>query len=66
VFSAQIFQEKTFLGTKPNFSLNGKCFSLTSFFNGKQTQENLESDFPKTTFQETNITIAELIVFFFF
>jgi len=46
---------------KPNFSLIGKCFSLigkcfslTNFSNGKQTQESLESDFPKTTFQETN------------
>jgi hypothetical protein len=28
--------------------LTGKCFSLTTFPNGKQTQKNLESDFWKT------------------
>jgi len=33
--------------TKPNFSLTGKCFSLTNFSNGKQTRESLESDFPE-------------------
>jgi hypothetical protein len=55
VFSAQIFQENTFLETKPNFSLTGKCFLLTNFPNDKQTQESLESDFPETTFRETNI-----------
>jgi hypothetical protein len=54
VFSAQIFQENTFLKTKPNFSLTGKCFPLTNFSNGKQTQESLESGFPKTTFRKTN------------
>jgi len=47
VFSAQIFQENTFLKTKPNFPLTGKCFSLTNFSNSKQTQESLESDFPE-------------------
>jgi hypothetical protein len=41
---------------KLNFSLTGKCFSLTNFFNGKQTQENLKNGFSKTTFQKTNIT----------
>jgi hypothetical protein len=55
VFSAQIFQENTFLETKPNFSLTGKCLPLTNFSNGKQTQESLEIDFPETTFRETNI-----------
>jgi hypothetical protein len=55
VFSAQIFQENTFLETKPNFSLTGKYFSLTNFSNGKQTQENLESGFPESEFRETNI-----------
>jgi len=54
VFSAQIFQENTFLKTKPNFSLTEKCFPLTNFSNGKQTQESLESGFPKTTFRKTN------------
>ena len=39
----------------------GKCFSLTNFSNGKQTQESLESDFPETTFRETNMAkIIEL------
>jgi hypothetical protein len=56
VFS-QIFQENTFLETKPNFPLTGKCFSLTNFPNGKQIQENLESDFPEITFRETNIAL---------
>jgi hypothetical protein len=55
VFSAQIFQENTFLETKPNFTLIEKCFPLTNFSNGKQTQKSLESGFPETTFQETNI-----------
>jgi hypothetical protein len=64
VFSAQIFQENTFLETKLNFSLTEKFFSLTNFSNGKQTQESLESDFPETTFRETNIALAELIIFF--
>jgi hypothetical protein len=27
---------------------------LTNFSNGKQTQESLESGFPKTTFRKTN------------
>jgi hypothetical protein len=47
VFSAQIFQENTFLKTKLNFHLTGKCFPLTNFSNGKQTQESLESGFPE-------------------
>jgi hypothetical protein len=59
VFSAQIFQENTFLKTKPNFSLTGKCFPLTNFSNGKQTQESLESDFPETTFRKTNTVKRE-------
>jgi len=56
VFSAQIFQENTFLKTKPNFPLTGKCFPLTNFSNGKQTQESLESGFPEITFRKTNTT----------
>jgi len=59
VFSAQIFQENTFLKTKPNFPLTGKCFLLTNFSNGKQTQESLENDFSETTFQKTNTTKKE-------
>jgi len=54
VFSAQIFQENTFLKTKRNFPLTRKCFPLTNFSNGKQTQESLESGFPETTFGKTN------------
>jgi len=52
VFSAQIFQENTFLETKPNFSLTEKCFPLTNFSNDKQTQENLKNDFSKITFKK--------------
>jgi len=59
VFSVQILQENTFLKTKPNFSLTGKCFSLTNFSNDKQTHESLESDFSKTTFRKTNTTKRE-------
>jgi hypothetical protein len=55
VFSAQIFQENTFLETKPNFPLTGKCFPLTNFSNGKQTKESLESGFLESEFRETNI-----------
>jgi hypothetical protein len=54
VFSAQIFQENTFLKTKSNFSLTGKCFPLINFSNSKQTQENLESGFPEIIFRKTN------------
>jgi hypothetical protein len=54
VLSAQIFQENTFLKTKPNFPLTGKCFLLTNFSNGKQAQESLESDFLEITFRKTN------------
>jgi hypothetical protein len=56
VFSAQILQENTFLKTKLNFPLTGKCFPLTNFSNGKQTQESLEIGFPETTFRKTNTT----------
>jgi hypothetical protein len=59
MFSAQIFQENTFLKTKPNFPLTGKCFPLTNFSNSKQTQESLESDFPETTFRKTNTAKKE-------
>jgi hypothetical protein len=52
VFSAQIFQENTFLETKPNFSLTGKCFSLTNFSNGKQINESLENNFPESEFRK--------------
>jgi hypothetical protein len=55
VFSAQIFQENTFLETKLNFSLTEKCFPLTNFPNSKQTLESLESNFSEITFQKTNM-----------
>ena len=64
MFSAQILQENTFLETKPNFSLTGKCFPLTNFFNDKQTQESLESGFLETTFRETNIALMKLLMGF--
>jgi hypothetical protein len=41
--------------TKPNFPLTGKCFPLTNFSNGKQTQKSSENDFPNNTFRKTNI-----------
>jgi hypothetical protein len=59
VFSAQIFQENTFLKTKPNFPLTGKCFPLTNFPNGKQTHESLESVFPEITFRKINTAKRE-------
>jgi len=55
VFSAQIFQENTFLKTKSNFSLTGKCFSLTNFSNDRQTQKSLKNNFSEITFKKTNI-----------
>ena len=48
------FQENTFLKTKPNFPLTGKCFPLINFSNGKQTRESLEIGFPEITFRKTN------------
>jgi hypothetical protein len=57
VFSAQIFQENTFLEIKPNFPLTEKYFPLTNFSNGKQIQESLESGFPESEFRETNIAL---------
>jgi len=41
--------------------LTGKCFPLTNFSNGKQTQESLESGFPETTFRKTNTAKRENI-----
>ena len=59
MFSAQIFQENTFLKTKPNFLFTGKCFPLTNFPNGKQTHESLENSFSETTFRKTNTAKRE-------
>jgi len=39
------------------FPLTGKCFPLTNFPNGKQTQESLESGFPESEFQRTNMAL---------
>jgi hypothetical protein len=61
VFSAQIFQENTFLETKSNFSLTGKCFPLINFSNGKQTQESLESEFPENKFQKNKHSLKQKI-----
>jgi hypothetical protein len=61
MFSTQIFQENTFLKTKPKIFLTGKCFPLTNFSNDKQTQESLESGFPETTFRKTNTAKRENI-----
>ena len=57
MFSAQIFQENTFLKTKPNFPSTGKCFPLTNFSTDKQTQENLKNNFKKTTFQKISTAL---------
>jgi hypothetical protein len=57
VFSAQIFQENTFLKIKPNFPLTEKCFPLTNFSNDKQTQESLKNNFSKNEFRELNMSL---------
>jgi flagellar biosynthesis protein FliP len=41
-----------------NFFLTGKYFSLTNFFNDKQTQKNFKNNFIKIAFQKINITQA--------
>jgi len=50
------FPGKHFPENQAKFSFDWKVFSLINFLNDKQTHESLESDFPKTTFQKTNIT----------
>ena len=40
------FPRKHFPENQAKFFLTGKCFPLTKFPNGKQTQESLESNFP--------------------
>jgi hypothetical protein len=45
------------------FPLTGKCFPLTNFPNGKQTQESLENGFPESEFRETNM--ASISVYFY-
>ena len=62
------FPENTFLKTKSNFSLTGKCFPLTgkyfpltNFPESKQTQEILKSSFPESEFQETNGALITVI-----
>jgi len=39
--------------------LTGKCFPLTNFPNDKQTWKSLESGFPESEFQETNMAIEK-------
>jgi len=51
------FSGKHFPGNQA--SLTGKYFPLTNFPNGKQTQENLESDFPKSEFRKTKIALMQ-------
>jgi hypothetical protein len=58
------FSGKHFPGNQANFPLTGKCFLLTKFSNGKQTQESLESGFPESEFQETNIALIVVITHF--
>jgi hypothetical protein len=58
VFSVQIFQENTFLETKPKFPLTGKCFSLTNFSNDKQIQESLKNNFSRIIFQKTKVALV--------
>jgi hypothetical protein len=55
VFSAQD-KKKTLSWKLSQFFLTKKCFPLTNFLNGKQTQESLENNFLKTIFHETNDT----------
>jgi hypothetical protein len=59
-----ILKGKHFLGNQAKFSfdwkvfsLARKCFSLTNFSKGKQTQESFESGFLETIFQETNAAL---------
>jgi hypothetical protein len=64
VFSIQNKKENTILEIKQNFSLTGKCFSLTNFSNSKQTHESLESDFQETTFRANKrpLTVKEVLL----
>jgi hypothetical protein len=58
-FPPKIKGKNTFLEIKPNFSLIKKCFLLTNFPNGKQTEEGLKNSFPEITFQETNVPLND-------
>jgi hypothetical protein len=49
------FSGKYFHENQAKFFLTRKCFPLTNFSNVKQTHESLESDFPESEFQKTNI-----------
>jgi hypothetical protein len=40
-----------------NFSLTGKHFPLTNFFNINQTQKNLKNNFLKNNFEKTIISL---------
>jgi hypothetical protein len=54
--------EKCFPLTEKCFPLTGKCFPLTIFYNDKQTQESLESDFLESEFRETNMALVNPIL----
>jgi len=54
------FPGKHFPGNQAKFFLTEKCFPLTNFSSGKQTQESLESGFPESEFWETNIALISM------
>jgi hypothetical protein len=56
------FPGKHFLGNQAKFSLTGKCFLLTNFSNGKQTQESLESGFLESEFRKTNVAKIVFVI----
>ena len=55
------FQKNTFMETKPNFSLTGKCFLLTNFSNGKQTQEKFRKWFLENHSSSNQHNLIELL-----
>jgi hypothetical protein len=42
------------------FSVDRKVFSVDQLSNGKQIQKSLESDFPESEFQKTNMDSSEI------
>jgi hypothetical protein len=52
---------KHFPGNQAKFSFDWKYFPLTNFSNGKQTQKSLESGFPESELQKTNIAVIKKI-----
>jgi hypothetical protein len=57
MFSAQIFQDNTFMETKSNFSLIEKCFLLINFSSNKYTHKNFKNNFLKNEFPEINMAL---------